>query len=425
MNDNTNTHSYIEKFSLSPISSLFFAVAFLAIGYGMILTYVGVYLKDLGLNDAVIGLINASFFLGAIGSSIFSQKIISSVGHIRSFATFASLMVISFLIQALFFNEYLWAILRFISGFAFYALLIIIESWLNEKSSQTHRGKILAIYTIIFYLAMALGQLFLNIKGDTNYIIFILGSVLILFSVLFISMTKIKEPILKPFEKYSFPKLFSVVPLALVSCFVGGFLVGGFFTMIPIYLITKYSSIEMVSLFMACTIIGGLLSQWPIGILSDKYGRRKLIAYNGFYISIISLLFIVSFSYENMIYILGVLLGLSIFSIYPLALARANDVVDENKDIVEISRALLFTYGLGSFIAPILLGFGLYYYSEFIFVVFAVLGVFLGFYSLSKKRIADDHMSVFVNIPMASGGTVVEMDPRQDLDYKKELDDRQ
>ncbi|MDY0051431.1 MAG: MFS transporter [Aliarcobacter sp.] len=425
MNDNTNTNLYIEKFSLSPISSLFFAVAFLAIGYGMILTYVGVYLKDLGLNDAVIGLINASFFLGAIGSSIFSQKIISSVGHIRSFATFASLMVISFLIQALFFNEYLWALLRLISGFAFYGLLIIIESWLNEKSSQIHRGKILAIYTIIFYLAMAIGQLFLNIKGDTNYIIFILGSVLILFSVLFISMTKIKEPILKPFEKYSFPKLFSVVPLALVSCFVGGFLVGGFFTMIPIYLITKYSSIEMVSLFMSCTIIGGLISQWPIGLLSDKYGRRKLIAYNGFYIAIVSLLFIVSFSYENMIYVLGILLGLSIFSIYPLALARANDVVDENKDIVEISRALLFTYGLGSFTAPIFLGFGLYYYSEFIFVTFAVLGVFLGFYSLSKKRIADDHMSVFVNIPVASGGTVVEMDPRQDLDYKKELDDKQ
>jgi MFS family permease len=425
MNDNTNTHSYIEKFSLSPISSLFFAVAFLAIGYGMILTYVGVYLKDLGLNDAVIGLINASFFLGAIGSSIFSQKIISSVGHIRSFATFASLMVISFLIQALFFNEYLWALLRFISGFAFYALLIIIESWLNEKSSQTHRGKILAIYTIIFYLAMALGQLFLNIKGDTNYIIFILGSVLILFSVLFISMTKIKEPILKPFEKYSFPKLISVVPLALVSSFIGGFFVGGFFTMIPIYIIQKYSSIEMVSLFMACSIIGGLISQWPIGLLSDKYGRRKLIAFNGFYIAFICILFVLIAYDEMIIYILGVLLGLSIFSIYPLALARANDVVDENKDIVEISRALLFTYGLGSFIAPILLGFGLYYYSEFIFVVFAVLGVFLGFYSLSKKRIADDHMSVFVNIPMASGGTVVEMDPRQDLDYKKELDDRQ
>ena len=419
MNENINTNSYIDKFSLSPVSSLFFAIAFLAIGYGMILTFMGIYLKELGLNDAIIGLINASFFLGAIGSSIFSQKIISSVGHIRSFATFASLMVISFLTQALFFNEYLWAFLRFVSGFAFYALLIIIESWLNEKSSQKHRGKILAIYTIIFYLATALGQVFLNIKGDTIYIIFILGSVLILFSVLFISMTKIKEPILKPFEKYSFPKLYNVVPLALTGSFIGGFFVGGFFTMVPIYLMQKYSSIETVSLFMACSIIGGLISQWPIGILSDKYGRRKIIAYSGFYIFFISLLFLFSHLLDNYIYFLGIFLGFSIFSIYPLSLARANDVVDENKDIVEISRTLLFAYSLGSFIAPIILGIGLFYYLEFIFLVFAILGLFLGFYSLSKKRVADDDMSIFVNIPVASGSVVVELDPRQDLENEK------
>lgn len=424
MNENINTNSYIDKFSLSPVSSLFFAIAFLAIGYGMILTFVGIYLKELGLNDAIIGLINASFFLGAIGSSIFSQKIISSVGHIRSFATFASLMVISFLTQALFFNEYLWAFLRFVSGFAFYALLIIIESWLNEKSSQKHRGKILAIYTIIFYLATALGQVFLNIKGDTTYIIFILGSVLILFSVLFISMTKIKEPILKPFEKYSFPKLYNVVPLALTGSFIGGFFVGGFFTMVPIYLMQKYSSIETVSLFMACSIIGGLISQWPIGILSDKYGRRKIIAYSGFYIFFISLLFLFSHLLDNYIYFLGIFLGFSIFSIYPLSLARANDVVDENKDIVEISRALLFAYGLGSFIAPIILGIGLFYYLEFIFLVFAILGLFLGFYSLSKKRVADDDMSIFVNIPVASGSVVVELDPRQDLENEKEKNEK-
>lgn len=424
MNENINTNSYIDKFTLNPVSSLFFAIGFLAIGYGMILTYVGVYLKDLDLNDAVIGLINASFFLGAIGSSIFSQKIISSVGHIRSFATFASLMVISFLLQALFFNEYLWAFLRFVSGFAFYALLIIIESWLNEKSSQTHRGKILAIYTIIFYLATALGQVFLNIKGDTTYIIFILGSVLILFSVLFISMTKIKEPILKPFEKYSFPKLYSVVPLALTGSFIGGFFVGGFFTMVPIYLMQKYSSIETVSVFMACSIIGGLISQWPIGLLSDKYGRRKIIAYSGFYIFFISLLFLFSSLLDNYIYFLGIFLGFSIFSIYPLSLARANDVIDENKDIVEISRTLLFAYGLGSFIAPIILGIGLFYYLEFIFLIFAILGLFLGFYSLSKKRVADDDMSIFVNIPVASGSVVVELDPRQDLENEKEKNEK-
>ena len=103
-----------------------------------------------------------------------------------------------------------------------------------------------------------------------------------------------------------------------------------------------------------------------------------------------------------------------------LALDTLINLVDENKDIVEISRALLFTYGLGSFLAPIILGFGLYYYSEFIFVIFAILGVFLGFYSLSKKRIADDDMSVFVNIPVASGSVVLELDLEQNLENEKE-----
>ncbi len=76
-----------------PISSLFIAIAFLAIGYGMLMTFIGVYLKENGSSDMVIGTINASFFAGAILSSILSQKIILTVGHIRSFSVFAAIMV--------------------------------------------------------------------------------------------------------------------------------------------------------------------------------------------------------------------------------------------------------------------------------------------------------------------------------------------
>lgn len=399
---------------LFPISSLFFSIAFLAIGYGMILTFVGVYLKELQVSNTVIGIINASFFLGAVSSSIFSQKIISTVGHIRSFAAFASIMVVSFLLHSVFFNEILWAFLRLISGFSFFGLLIILESWLNEKSSEKDRGKILAIYTIIFYLSTAIGQLFLNIDEHFKQAIFTIGSVLVLFSVVIIALTKIKEPKLAEFEKYSVPKIFSIVPLATVSSFIGGFFVGGFFTMVPVYILMQGQSIEVVSYFMLITLIGGLISQWPIGLLSDKYGRRKLIAFSAFFSAVISTLFIVFNLDEQTLYILGFLLGFSIFSVYPLAVARANDVVDENKDIVEISRALLFAYGIGSFISPLLIGFGLSYMPQFLFTCFGILGLFLCFYSLSKKRIADDDLSTFVNMPVASGAELPELDPRQD-----------
>lgn len=398
-----------------PISSLFLSITFLAIGYGIMITYIGVYLKQTGVSSFSIGLINSAFFLGAIASSIFSQKIISTIGHIRSFASFAALMVIAFLLHSIYLNEFFWGFLRLISGFSFYALLIIVESWLNEKSSNSQRGQILAIYTIIFYLSTALGQLFLTIPKDSEFFVFTVGSVLVLFSLITIAMTKIKEPILKPFEQYSFPKLYSIVPLALTGSFIGGFFVGSFFTMLPLTILHKFDSTTILSIFMSLTLIGGLVSQWPIGKLSDKYGRRKLIAFCGFFTAFVSLLFIIVPELNSYYYILALLLGVTIFAIYPLSLARANDVLDENKDMVEISRALLFAYGAGSFIAPIILGIIFTFLNyEAIFFIYLTIGFFLGLYSLSRKRVADDDMSVFVNFPVTSGPVVAQMDPRHD-----------
>lgn len=403
------------KTYILPISSLFLSITFLAIGYGIMITYIGVYLKQTGVSSFSIGLINSAFFLGAIASSIFSQKIISTIGHIRSFASFAALMVIAFLLHSVYLNEFFWGFLRLISGFSFYALLIIVESWLNEKSSNSQRGQILAIYTIIFYLSTALGQLFLTIPKDSEFFVFTVGSVLVLFSLITIAMTKIKEPILKPFEQYSFPKLYSIVPLALTGSFIGGFFVGSFFTMLPLTILHKFDSTTVLSIFMSLTLIGGLVSQWPIGKLSDKYGRRKLIAFCGFFTAFVSLLFIIVPELNSYYYILALLLGVTIFAIYPLSLARANDVLDENKDMVEISRALLFAYGAGSFIAPIILGIIFTFLNyEAIFFIYLTIGFFLGLYSLSRKRVADDDMSVFVNFPVTSGPVVAQMDPRQD-----------
>ncbi|MDX4039473.1 MFS transporter [Aliarcobacter skirrowii] len=403
------------KTYILPISSLFLSITFLAIGYGIMITYIGVYLKQAGASSFSIGLINSAFFLGAIASSIFSQKIISTIGHIRSFASFAALMVIAFLLHSVYLNEFFWGFLRLISGFSFYALLIIVESWLNEKSSNSQRGQILAIYTIIFYLSTALGQLFLTIPKDSEFFVFTVGSVLVLFSLITIAMTRIKEPILKPFEQYSFPKLYSIVPLALTGSFIGGFFVGSFFTMLPLTILHKFDSTTILSIFMSLTLIGGLVSQWPIGKLSDKYGRRKLIAFCGFFTAFVSLLFIIVPELNSYYYILALLLGVTIFAIYPLSLARANDVLDENKDMVEISRALLFAYGAGSFIAPIILGIIFTFLNyEAIFFIYLTIGFFLGLYSLSRKRVADDDMSVFVNFPVTSGPVVAQMDPRQD-----------
>ena len=405
--------------TIVPISSLFFAIALLATGYGMLMTYIGVFLKQEGLSEAVIGLINAAFFLGAMLAAIFSQKLIVTVGHARSFSAFSALMVMAFLGHALVFEPVAWAVLRLVSGFAFYALLIVLESWLNEKSSTSDRGRVLAIYTIIFFLATALGQMILTMDVSSEAV-FIIGSILVLWSLIFVAITRITQPVLKPFERYSFPQLMSVAPLALVGSFVGGFFVGAFYTMMPLFVLKVYDDTQVVAVAMALTIVGGLVAQWPVGTLSDRYGRRKLIAWSGFFSFLAFILLLLMPSQAWLLYLLGFLLGMSLFSIYPLSVARANDMMDESKDLVEISRTLLFSYGMGSFLAPLILGFVLGYSVTLFFIILSVFAAGLGIYALMRERVPDENLSVYVAVPVASGAALAEMDPRQDEQWVEE-----
>ena len=411
------------KKTLLPISSLFFSISLLATGYGLLMTFIGIFLKQQGLSEGIIGLISAAFFLGAMLAAIFSQKLIINVGHARSFSAFSAIMVMAFLGHALWFNPWFWSVLRLISGFAFYAMLIVLESWLNEKSTTDDRGKILAIYTIVFFLALALGQLLLVLEMPANTI-FILGSILVLWSLVLVAITRITQPVLKPFERYSMPKLFSIAPLALVGSFVGGVFVGAFYTMLPLYVLNLFDQPKVVSVFMAITILGGLVAQMPVGMLSDRLGRQKMLAWAGFFsVGVLMLMLMLPWIWHEsvtLLYLTGFLLGMSLFSIYPLSVARANDEFDENKDLVEISRTLLFSYGFGSFIAPLLLGFVLGFSAAAFFIVLALFALALGRYSLMNEQIPDDHMNVYVAVPVTSGDVLAEMDPRQDEEWVEE-----
>jgi MFS family permease len=403
-----------ETGSIFSISSLFLAIGFLALGYGLILTYVALGLQAMAIPNSIIGLINGGFFLGAMAAAVFAQKIISSYGHIRSYSFFAAGMIMAFLLHGMFADPILWAVLRLLSGFFLYGLFIILESWLNEKSTQAMRGRILAVYTLVFYLATALGQLFINLEARGSSFLFSLGSLFVLVSLIIISVIRIREPDLQPFARYSIPKIFQLAPLALTGSITAGFFVGGFFTMLPLVIMARYQSIEILSWFMTITILGGLIAQWPVGHLSDTIGRRKMMSFCGFTTGVIGLFFLILPTISIIDLVLGSLLGIGIFCLYPLAVARANDVIDVHRDIVEISRTLLFAYGLGSFFAPLLLGYAMNLGEDLVFGSFALLGLLLGGFALTQDRVPQDQLSTFVNVPIAFGPVATEFDPRVD-----------
>ena len=342
------------KRTIKSLTALFVAMAFMFMGNALVVSSVGVILKQRGASEVMIGVVNAFFFLGAALSTISAHKIISRVGHIRAFGIFVAIFSICIILHSMSENLFLWAILRLCLGFAYYGLLMVIESWLNEKAQNAVRSRVLSFYEVVFYLSFGLGILLMGLDF-TPHTLFMCAACLIMFSSLPLNLLRINEPPLPERVPISLPKVFSIAPLALMGSFVGGMLMNGFFSMASVFALMRGFSVSEVSYFMFSAMFGGFIGQSLIGIISDRFGRKIAIMLVAFVALVGSVGFLVNLNIF-VAYIFAVVLGSGLFCIYALSMARANDMLKDKSKSVEISRAMLFTYSIGSLIAPLLLG---------------------------------------------------------------------
>ena len=127
-----------------------FAILITAHGFQGNLLGVRAVLED--FNYLSTGLLMSGYFIGYFFGAHYAPIIISRVGHIRVFAAFASLASLSSLLHVVFVNPIIWTLVRFLTGFSVIAILIIVESWLNDRANNRNRGKILSLYMFITFL---------------------------------------------------------------------------------------------------------------------------------------------------------------------------------------------------------------------------------------------------------------------------------
>lgn len=397
-----------------PLFTLYCVSFLLYTGNGLFLTSAGLKLYDIGIDTMLIGIVNASFFLGIAVGSIFAVSVLQKVGHIRSYCFFGSVYTLGILAHILSDNIYLWMIFRLLLGLGTSGLLMIIESWLNEKSDTSNRSRVLSFYSLTFYFSYLLGVYLLSYNLSLMNI-FIISAIFSLFSLIPVSLTKIKEPSIPPVKRVSFPNLFSIVPLALLGSFIAGLVINGFFTMSSIYVLKLGFGAKEVSIFLACAIAGGFVIQIPMGKFSDTYGRRNAIMLSSSLAFISSCLLFIYTHNLLMQYISSFILGSGIFTFYSLSLARANDVLDNPSDIVEVNRGLLLSYGIASLLSPIILGFLLVSFSSYGFItLFIVSSLVLFIFALTKDSIPLEDRTVYVPIVGDTGALAANMDVREE-----------
>lgn len=337
-----------------------FTIGILLIGAALVLTGMGLFQTLLplragheGFSATVVGFLGTAYFAGFIAGCLLGPGLVKTVGHIRAFAGVAALLAALILLFPLKTEQYMWILLRFLSGACVATVFMVIESWLNEQSSDVARGRVLSVYIIIANVATMAGQLLVNVSGIAGPTLFLAVAFTMCLSIVPLALTPTNEPSPIPSAKLDLKGQFSISPVGVIGCFLVGMVEGAFWTLGPVFGQLRGMSVYEVTLLMTAFVLGGTLSQWPLGRLSDRMDRRLVILPTAVG-TVGTGLLIAMWSPPSLLSTLAVaaLHGALMVPLYALCLAHANDSVPTEK-LVQVSGGLLLIYSVGAAIGPI------------------------------------------------------------------------
>ncbi|MGQ7261567.1 MFS transporter [Vreelandella sp. V005] len=370
---------------LKPVKSLLYSVALLLLGNGLLNTLLTLRGTDEGFSSAVLGMIMSGYFVGFIGGTWVSGRLIRRMGHIRTFGFCASLCASVALLHLVFVNPWVWLLLRMVYGLSFITLITVIESWLNSQAASHERGRIFAVYMVVNLGALATAQQLLRLSSPQGFLLFVIIAILISWALLPITLTRRVQPKMSERPKSSLRVLLGFAPLAVASAALSGLAMGAFWSMTPVYATQLGFDIGGVGLVMSVAIIGGALLQIPIGRFSDKHDRPRVMTWVVLLAALIAACMPFAPTHEALLGLYFLWGGLA-FSLYPLAVAQLIDQLHPD-EIVAGSADMLVMHGAGCAVAPIAAGslmtaVGSQGLPVYIACVFALLGM----YAIYRRR---------------------------------------
>ncbi|MBF2760529.1 MAG: MFS transporter [Ectothiorhodospiraceae bacterium AqS1] len=374
--------------TLSSVASLLLSYGLLLVANGLFGTLFGLRAKLEGFPTLLVGLIVSAYFVGMFAGGIWAVQVVARGGHIRAFAAFASLMSVTALGIVLVIDPLLWMVMRFVGGFCMAGMIMVTESWLNERTVNASRGQVLSFYMITNYLGAGLGQFILPLGDPAHFELFCVASIIYSLALLPVLLTQADAPTPAPRERPSIPEMWRISPLALLGVMAAGAVNAGFNGLGSVFAHDTNLSVFQTSIFMAAGILGGLLLQWPVGRISDRMDRRSLLVGVALVSAAVSLGVAFTSVIGNIVsmIVLTVVYGGLSFAIYSICISHANDFIPAKK-LVRVSSGMVMAYGIGASLGPLLSSplmgaFG----PEMLFVVSAAVHGSLGLFALYRMR---------------------------------------
>jgi MFS family permease len=358
---------------------------------GLMTPLIPLLLLKVGASSPAIGLVASAYFVGFLGGALSADRVVMRVGHTRAFALFAAVAADAALL--LVFCGIAWQVglLRLVIGYASSGMFLVVESWLNDRADASNRGRAFGAYLVASWGASAAGPLALNVV-PASPMLFVMVGIAFATAVLPMAVTRQPNPEVRPQAHFAIGRLYRVSPVGVTCCLAAGFINSAYYSMVPVYLQREGYGAAAVAAFVSAAMIAGLLVQYPVGMLSDRFGRRPVMvtAIGTAFALALTLMLAGGMMFATVV-ALGFFFAGMTAPLYGLGAGQTNDRMARG-DYVAASGGLLFIWSLGSAVGPMAAGglmgrigpAGLFLYLS---IVLGALGLFIAARMLARREV--------------------------------------
>lgn len=312
-----------------------------------------------GVAEAGIGVVASAYSAGFLGGTLIAPHEIRRIGHIRTFTLLAGVCALAALFLPAVGRELAgWSVLLALAGAGAAGMLTAGESWIANAVPPQSRGAILGFYHMVSKTG-AIAAPFLVAGALAGMGAFMVVAGLFIAALLPVAATNRSQPELVAAKPFGPRRLLSLAPASVFAAFCAGAVNNSVAQLYPVF--AAATRPEDPAGFSAqlngAILAGAMLGLWPIGLVSDKFDRRLVIAAAAGVGAVAAFFLFVTaaINMPQVTLLLAAIFGAGSLSYYAVAVANAADRASP-EEITSMMAGILVVWGIGSVIGPLIAG---------------------------------------------------------------------
>lgn len=370
-----------------PVLLLLCGLLLLTLAIAVLNTLVPLWLAHENLPTWQVGMVSSSYFTGNLLGTLITGALIKKLGFNRSYYIASIIFAAGCAGLGLMVGFWSWFAWRFIAGVGCAMIWVVVESALMCSGTSRNRGRLLAAYMMVYYVGTVAGQLLVS-KVSTelmNVLPWVTG--IIITGILPLIFTRIVNHHGEQQQEttHVWPMLrLRHARLGVNGCIISGIVLGSLYGLMPLYLNHQGVSDSGIGFWMAVMVSAGIVGQWPVGKLADRFGRLLVLRVQVFVVIMGCMAMLSNAAMGPTLFVLGA----AGFTLYPVAMAWACEKVAPHQ-LVAMNQALLLSYTIGSLLGPTLTASLMQSYSDSLLFVMIASVSFI--YLMMLLRKAGEH----------------------------------